>query len=273
MLTAIVRSSLRHRGVVVALACLLLGYGAYSLKEAKYDVFPEFSPPQVVIPTESAGLSPEQVELLVTQPIENAVIGVSGVQSVRSTSIQGLSVVAVLFNDSTNIYLDRQVVTERLATLTGSLPAGITPTIAPLTTATSTVMAVGLTSPTKSLMQVRTVADWTLKLRLLAVPGVSKIAVFGGDEKQYQIQIDPQQLIQHEVGVNEVVAAARQATGIRGAGFVTTPNQRIILQSEGQAITSAELAKTVVLQREAANLTLGDLAHVTEGPAPRLGAA
>src|SRR5215471_1987473 len=273
MLTAIVRSSLRHRGVVVALACLLLVYGAYSLKEAKYDVFPEFSHPQVVIPTESAGLSPEQVELLVTQPIENAVIGVSGVQSVRSTSIQGLSVVTVLFNDSTNIYLDRQVVTERLATLTGSLPAGITPTIAPLTTATSTVMAVGLTSPTKSLMQVRTVADWTLKLRLLAVPGVSKIAVFGGDEKQYQIQIDPQQLIQHEVGVNDVVAAASQATGIRGAGFVTTPNQRMILQSEGQAITSAELAKTVVLQREAANLTLGDLAHVTEGPAPRLGAA
>src|SRR5579859_6550558 len=130
MLTAIIRSSLRHRGVVVGLACLLLGYGAYSLKEAKYDVFPEFSPPQVVIPTESPGLSPQQVELLVTQPIENGVNGVSGVQSVRSTSIQGLSVITVLFNDNTNIYLDRQVVTERLATLTGSLPAGITPTIA-----------------------------------------------------------------------------------------------------------------------------------------------
>ncbi len=273
MLTAIVRSSLRHRGVVVTLACLLLGYGAYSLKEAKYDVFPEFSPPQVVIPTESLGLSPEQVELLVTQPIENAVNGVSGVQSVRSTSIQGLSVVTVLFDDNTNIYLDRQVATERLATLTGSLPAGITSTIAPLTTATSIVMVVGLTSPTKSLMQLRTVADWTVKLRLLAVPGVAKIAVQGGDEKQYQIQIDPQQLIQHEVGVNEIAAAASQATGIRGAGFVTTPNQRIIVQSEGQAVTSAELAKTVVLQREAANLTLGDLARVTEGPAPPLGAA
>jgi CzcA family heavy metal efflux pump len=273
MLTAIVRSSLRHRGVVVALACLLLGYGAYSLREAKYDVFPEFSPPQVVIPTESAGLSPEQVELLVTQPIENAVNGVSGVQSVRSTSIQGLSVVTVLFKDNTNIYLDRQVVTERLATLTGSLPAGITPTIAPLTTATSIVMVVGLTSSTKSLIELRTVADWTVKLRLLAVPGVAKIAVQGGDEKQYQIQIDPQQLIQHGVGVHEIAAAASQATGIRGAGFVTTPNQRIIVQTEGQAITRAELAKTVVLQREAANLTLGDLARVTEGPAPRLGAA
>jgi len=273
MLTAIVRSSLLHRGVVVALACLLLGYGVYSLKQVKYDVFPEFSPPQVVIPTESPGLSPEQVELLVTQPVENAVNGVSGVQSVRSTSTQGLSVVTVVFDDNTNIYLDRQVVTERVAPLTGLLPAGITPTIAPLTTATSVVMVIGLTSPTKSLMQLRTVADWTVKLRLLAVPGVSKIAVQGGDEKQYQIQINPQQLIQHQVGLNEVVAATSQATGIRGAGFVTTPNQQIILQSEGQAITSAELAKTVVLQRDAANLTLGDVAHVTEAPAPRLGAA
>jgi CzcA family heavy metal efflux pump len=273
MLTSIVRLSLRHRGVAVALACLLLGYGAYSLKGAKYDVFPEFSPPEVVIPTEATGLSPEQVELLVTQPIENAVNGVSGVKSVRSSSIQGLSVITVLFDDSTSIYLDRQVVTERLATVAGSLPSGITPAIAPLTTSTSIVMAVGLTSQTKSPMQVRTVADWTVKLRLLAVPGVSKIAVFGGDEKQYQIQIDPQQLTRHEIGMNDVVAAARQATGIRGAGFVTTPNQRIVLQSEGQATTSSELAKTVVLQQQGANLTLGDVGRVTEGAAPRLGAA
>jgi CzcA family heavy metal efflux pump len=273
MLTAMVRLSLRHRGVVVVLACLLVGYGAYSLQQAKYDVFPEFSPPQVVIPTEAPGLSPEQVERLVTQPIENAVNGVSGVQSVRSASIQGLSVITVVFDDGTSIYLDRQVVTERLATVTSALPSGITPTIAPLTSSTSTVMAVGLTSNTRTPMQLRTVADWTVKLRLLAVPGVSKIAVFGGDEKQYQVQVNPQELTRHEIGVNEVVAATKDATGIRGAGFVTTPNQRIILQSDGEATTSSELAKTVVLQRQGANLTLGDVAHVTEGAAPRLGAA
>lgn len=273
MLTAIVSWSLRHRGVVVALACMVLGYGVYSLKDAKYDVFPEFSPPQVVIPTEAAGLAPGQVELLVTQPIENAVIGVSGVQSVRSASIQGLSVITVLFNSTTNVYLDRQVVAERLSTLAGSLPGGITPTIAPLTTSTSIVMAVALTSPTQSLMHLRTVADWTMKLRLLAVPGVSKIAVFGGYEKQYQVQVDPGRLIQHNVGMDQVIVAATQATGIRGAGFITTPNQRITLQSEGQATTSAELANSVVLQRQGANLRLGELAKVTEGAAPRLGAA
>jgi len=273
MLTAIVRWSLRHRGIVVALACILLSYGIYSLQQANYDVFPEFSPAEVVIPTEASGLAPEQVELLVTQPVENAVVGVAGVQSVRSASVQGLSVVTVLFNSNTNVYLNRQVIAERLSTLTGSLPAGISPSIAPLTTSTSVVMAVGLTSPTQSLMQLRTVADWTLKLRLLAVPGVSKIAVFGGYEKQYQVQISPRQLTQHDISVDQVLAAARQATGIRGAGFITTPNQRIILQSEGRAATTGELAHSVVLQQQGANLTLGDVAHVTVGAAPRLGAA
>src|SRR6266568_5011951 len=144
MLTAIVRSSLRHRGVVVALACMLIGYGVYSLKQAKYDVFPEFSPPQVVVTAEASGLAPEQVELLVTQPIETAVNGVAGIDSIRSGSIQGLSIVTVLFQSSTNVYLDRQVVAERLSTLAGALPSGITPTIAPLTSSTSIVMAVGL---------------------------------------------------------------------------------------------------------------------------------
>ena len=273
MLTAIVRSSLRHRGVVVALACMLIGYGVYSLKQAKYDVFPEFSPPQVVVTAEAPGLAPEQVELLVTQPIETAVNGVSGVQSIRSASIQGLSVITVLFNANTNVYLDRQLMTERLSTLAGALPSGISPTVAPLTTSTSVVMAIGLTSPTQSPMQLRTVADWTVKLRLLAVPGVSKIAVFGGDEKQYQVQINLQQLTQHDIGVDQVLAAAHAATGIRGAGFISTPNQRIILQSEGQATTPTALANAVILQRQGANLTLGDVAHVTEGAAPRLGAA
>ncbi|HLX76068.1 MAG TPA: efflux RND transporter permease subunit [Terriglobales bacterium] len=273
MLTAIVGWALRHRGVVVAMACILLGYALYSLRQAKYDVFPEFSPPEVVIPTEAPGLAPQQVELLVTQPIENAVVGVAGVRSVRSASVQGLSVITVLFNSNTNVYLNRQVIAERLSTLSGSLPAGITPSIAPLTTSTSVVMAVGLTSRTQSLMHLRTVADWTMKLRLLAVPGVSKIAVFGGYQKQFQVQISPQQLTRHEIGVEQVLAAARQATGIRGAGFITTPNQRMIVQSEGQATTSGELGQTVVLQQQGANLTLGSVAKVTEGAAPRLGAA
>jgi CzcA family heavy metal efflux pump len=227
----------------------------------------------VVIPTEAPGLAPEQIELLVTQPIENVVNGVSGIQSIRSASVQGLSVVTVVFDPNTNVYLDRQVVTERLSTISGELPAGVRPSIAPLTTSTSIVMAIGLTSSSQSLMNLRTIADWTIKLRLLAVPGVSKVAVFGGDEKEYQIQISPQRLTQHGIGMDQVVQTAQQATGIRGAGFITTPNQLLTVQSEGQAVTSRELAGTVVLQRQGANLTLGDIAHVVEGAAPPIGAS
>src|SRR5438445_2618385 len=252
---------------------MLIGFVVYSLQQAKYDVIPDFSPPLVVVTAAAPGLAPEQVELLVTQPIETAVNGVSGVQSIRSASIQGLSVITVLFSANTNVYLDRQVMTERLSTLAGALPSGISPTVAPLTTSTSVVMAIGLTSPTQSPMQLRTFADWTVKLRLLAVPGVSKIAVFGGEEKQYQVQVNLQELTQHDIGVDQVLAAAHAATGIRGAGFISTPNQRITLQSEGQASTATELANAVILQRQGANLTLGDIAHVTEGAAPRLGAA
>lgn len=273
MLNAIVRFSLQHRTVVLVLASALLGAGIYSLSRAKYDVFPEFAPPQVVIQTEATGLAPEQVELLVTQPIENAVNGVPGIHSVRSNSAQGLSVVTAVFADNTNIYLDRQVVSERLSTLSSRLPAGITPTLAPLTSSTSTVMAIGLTSDSRSLMDVRTVADWTVRLRLLAVPGVSSVAVFGGDVKQWQVQFSPQELIQHEISVSDLVNAAGKATGIRGAGFITTPNQRITLQSQGQTVTPDALARTVILQRNGSNLTLGDVAHVVEAPAPPIGAA
>src|SRR5487761_222617 len=146
MLKSIVRFSLRHRGVVIALACALLAYGVYSLRTASYDVFPEFAPPEVSIQVEAPGLSPQQVEELVTQPIENAIVGVRGVSVVRSGSIQGLSVINVVFQDTGSVYRDRQLVAERLATLAGQLPAGITPIMTPLTSSASVVMAIGLTS-------------------------------------------------------------------------------------------------------------------------------
>src|SRR6516225_3483542 len=126
MLTALVRFSLRFRGVIIALACALLGYGLYTLSRATYDVFPEFAPPQVMIQTEAPGLAPEQVEVLVTQPIENAINGIAGIESVRSGSIQGLSIVTVVFRLSSNIYLDRQVVGERLSTVPARYQAGYT---------------------------------------------------------------------------------------------------------------------------------------------------
>ena len=274
LLGRVIGFSLHFRGVVLVLAVALIGYGLYSLSRAKYDVFPEFAPPQVVIQTEAPGLAPEQVEVLVTQLVENAINGVPGIESLRSNSIQGLSVVTATFVPSSDIYRNRQVIAERLTSLAGQLPQGVQPPLmTPLTSSTSVVLAIGLTSEKQSLMDVRTLADWTIKQQLLAVPGVSKVAVFGGEAKQLQIQIVPERLIQYKLSVGEVLAAARNATGVRGAGFVDNPNQRIVLQTEGQALTPQALAKTVVLHQNGANITLGDVAKIVGAPEQPIGAA
>lgn len=274
MLNAIVHFSLRFRGIVISLACALLFYGLYSLVNASYDVFPEFAPPQVSIQTEAPGLSPEQVEMLVTQPIENAINGVFAIASLRSRSIQGLSIVTVVFRNGTDIYRDRQAVAERLSTIASELPNGVQPPLmTPLTSSTTWVMEVGLSSEKQSLMTVRTIADWTLKPRLLSVSGVAGVEVNGGDIRQLQFQFEPQRLLQYAVSVDEVISAARQATGVRGAGFVDTPNQRIVLQTEGQTVTAGQLARTVLVHHNGANVTLGDIAQVVEAPAPAIGAA
>lgn len=274
ILSAIVRFSLRFRGAIIALACLAVGYGLFALTRTKYDVFPEFAPPQVVIQTEAPGLAPEQAEVLVTQPIENALNGMDGVELLRSSSIQGLSLITVTFRANTDIYRARQVVAERLATLTRQLPQGVrAPTMTPLTSSTSVVLGIGLTSDARSLMDLRTIADWTVRLRLLAVPGVAKVAVFGGEVRQLQVQVLPQRLVQYNLAIDDVLAAARRATGVRGAGVIDTHNQRIVVQTEGQAITPAELARTVIARHAGVNVTLGDVAHVVEAPEPPIGAA
>lgn len=147
LLTNIVGFSLRHSGLVLALTGLLVAYGLYALARAKYDVFPEFAPPQVVIQTEAIGLSPEQVELLVTQPIENTIHGVPNIEALRSNSIQGLSIITVVFEPGSDIYRDRQVLAERLATVATRLPQGVAaPAMSPLTSSTSVLMVFGLTS-------------------------------------------------------------------------------------------------------------------------------
>ena len=270
----IIRFAVRFRGIVVALAFLLLGYGAVSLTQAKYDVFPEFAPPQVGIQAEAPGLTAEQVEVLVTQPIENAVNGVPGIESMRSVSIQGLSVITVIFHANSDIYRDRQVVSERLAEAVRELPQNIPPpTITPLTSSSSTVLVIGLTSRTRSLMEMRTLADWTLRQRLLAVPGVAKVAVFGSEIRSLQVQIRPDELLRYSLSIDDVLEAARRATAITGAGFIETANQRIVFQSEGQSIAPAELARTVVTSVNGASVLLKDVADVLNAPEPPIGGA
>ena len=274
MLSAIVGFSLRHRGIVIALGIALLVYGWYTLQQSRYDVFPDFAPPRVDIITDAPGLSPEQVELLVTQPIEYAIYGVPGIDLMLSNSVQGVSSVSVTFHPSTQIYLARQLVAERLAYAAAQLPAGTgPPQMTPLTSSTEVVLMVGLTSKARSLLELRTVADWTVRPRLLAANGVANVGIWGGEVKQFQVQYSPERLLQYDLAVNDLLAHARLATGLRGAGFVDTPNQRLILSSQGQSITAPQLAKAIVVYRNGAAVTLGQVASVAEAPAPRIGAA
>lgn len=270
---ALLRFSIRFRGIVVALACIILGYGIYSLQQAKSDVFPEFAPPQADVQTEAPGLSPEQVEVLVTQALENNLNGLPGLRMLQSASAQGLSVITVTFDPASDVYRDRQLVAERLAAAAGELPAGVQPPlITPLTSSTSIVLVAGLTSKTHSLMDLHTVAQWTITPRLLAVPGVAKVAVFGGETKSIQIQVHPDALKRFGLGLEDVVAAARHATGVRGAGVIDTANQRIVLETQGQSLTPAEIARTVVTAGTAASVTLGNVATIVAAPEPPVGA-
>lgn len=271
---ALVAFAIRFRGIVFALSVALLGYGLFALGDAKYGVFPEFAPPQVTIQTEAPGLSPEHVEILVTQPIETSINGLAGVESLRSSSIQGLSVVTVVFQPRSDIYRARQLVTERLAVVAARLPQGVQPpSMTPLTPLAGTVLVIGLTSDQRSLMDLRTIADWTVARRLLAVQGVAQVSTYGKDVRSLQVQVRPDDLIRFRVGLNDVLAAARKATGVRGAGFIDTANQRITLQTQGQSLTPDQLARTVLLHEGGASVVLGDVATVAAAPEPPIGAA
>ena len=272
MLQALVRFSLQFRGVIVALACILLAYGLYVAKNAKLDVFPNFVQPQVVIQAESPGLSPEQVELLVTRPVETMVNGLGDMESLRSESIEGLSIISAVFKEGTDVFRARQMLAEKLAETAGELPAGVqTPRMTPLTSSTMDLLKIGLVSDKMTPMELRTFADWTLKPRLLSVPGVAACRVFGGQVRQLQIQVRPDRLIAYSLALSDVLAAAKVSTAVMGAGFVETSNQRITIQTEGQALTPEVLGEVVVTHINGGSVRLKDVADVVEGAEPKFG--
>jgi CzcA family heavy metal efflux pump len=273
MMSALVRFSIRFHGVVIGLACLVVIYGLYGLSRANLDVFPEFSPTQVVIQTESPGLSSKLVEQLVTQPIESTLSGTVGVESMRSQSIPGLSIVTIIFNEKTDIYKNRQAVAERLATLNNQLPKNIIPNITPLASSASTVLGMGISSNKRSLMELRTMVDWTIKPHIMAVPGVADVNVLGGDVRQWQILVDPNKLIRYHLSIQEVLAATARVSGVRGAGYIENNNQRILINTEGQAKNAKQLAQMPIYHRDGQTVRLMDIAQVVEGAAPAISAA
>ncbi len=272
MLKALVHFSLRFRGVIVALACIAVAYGLYVTSHAELDVFPNFVQPQVMVQTEAPGLSPEQVELLVTRPLEAAIGGLVGLESMRSESIQGLSIITIVFQEKTDIFVGRQMLGEKLGQITGLLPLGVkAPRMTPLTSATMDLLKIGFVSDKLSPMELRTFADWTLKPRLLAVPGVAKCSSFGGEVRQLQIQVTPERLIAYNLSLADILNAARVSTGVMGAGYIETDNQRIMIQTEGQALTPQVLGQVVVAHTNTMSVRLKDVANVVEGAEPKYG--
>ena len=269
---ALIAASIRRRGVVAALAALLSLLAVNISRHAATDVFPEFAPKLVTVQTEAPGLTPLQVESLVTQPLEAAANGMLGVKQVLSKSMAGISVLKIHFRAGTALEADRWRVAQRLAAV--RLPPGVNPPrLTPLTSSTGTVLIAGLTSDTRSLMDLNTIAQWQVRQQLLAVPGVSEVLVFGGRSRALQVQVEPAALLRFHVGLDAVLAATRRATGLLGAGYIDTPEQRLLLQSQGLAADAPALAGAVLRATPQGVVTLGDVAHVAFAPLPAVGAA
>jgi CzcA family heavy metal efflux pump len=274
MITRIISWSLHNRIVVLAAAALLIVLGIHTAQRSPLDVFPEFAPPQIVIQTEVPGFSPEEVESLVTVPLENGLLGTSHLSTIRSSSDVGLSVITCIFEPDTEIFRARQLVAEKLQLAMQQLPEGAhEPEMTPLSSPIGIILRMNLTSQKTSLMDLRTLADWTIRPRLLAVSGVAQVIVMGGEAKQYQVIVDPQKLNDYQVTLEQVIAAAQGANWTAGAGYVTTQGQSLVIHGEGRIRSLDDLAASVINVREGVPVTIGQVARVQFGGEAKVGDA
>jgi CzcA family heavy metal efflux pump len=274
MLQRLIELCVRRAGAVAALSLLALVLGTWGALRTPLDVFPEFVPSQVDIQTEAPGFAPQQVEELVTRQVENAVNGASGLATMRSESIPGLSVVTITFKDGIDLHITRQGISERLSELGSSLPTGVgVPKLSPLVSSTMDLLKVGLLSDKVNSFALRDAADWIVKPRLLAVPGVAHVIVFGGDVRQLQILPDTRRLAHYGLTLTDLADAARGALSLRGAGFIDLASQRVLIKTPTPAPDVATLADTVLVTRGAVPLRIRDVAQVVEAPALKFGDA
>jgi CzcA family heavy metal efflux pump len=280
MLSALVRLSLNHARLVALAACILLIAGGFTLTHANYDVFPDFVPAQAEVQTEAPGLAADQVEQLVTRPVEQAINGAAGVQSVRSESIQGLSLVTVTFKESAEPYRARQIVAEALSEAVANLPAGVgSPKVAPLTSSTMDLLKVGFVSEKLDPQGLRDFVQWQLRPRLMAVPGVARATVYGGSVRRIEVRVNPEALAARNLSLDDVLKATQTSTALSGGGFIDTSEQRILVEPKAQAATVEDIAATPLAAAATPNgvpsaiVHIGDVAEVVEAPAPDFGDA
>ncbi|HZN68546.1 MAG TPA: efflux RND transporter permease subunit, partial [Tepidisphaeraceae bacterium] len=271
MLSWLVETSLRLRVVVVVLAALLLVYGIRTAQDTPLDVFPEFAPPLVEIQTEAPGLSAEEVESLVTVPIENALNGTSWLQTIRSKSVLGLSSVVLVFEPDVDVMRARQLVQERLANEARNLPSvARPPVILPPLSSMSRMLKIGVSSRTLDQQELTILATWTIRPKLMSINGVANVAVWGQRDRQFQVRADPDRLVAHGVTLDQVMEAAREATLVEAGGWIETPNSRLPVSHRSPVQTPQDLAASVI---PGTRLRIGDVADVAFGSPPPIGDA
>jgi len=274
MMAWLVSLSLRHRIIVVALAVIAVVVSWRTLRTTPLDVFPEFAPPLVEVQTEAPGLSTSDVEALVTVPLEAALNGVPGIDRIRSKSVLGLSSVVLVLEPGTDILAARLVVQERLARASSQLPSVARPPVmlSPLSSL-SRVMKIGITSEKLSQVELTTLVKWTVRPRLMSIPGVANVAIWGQRDRQLQVLVNPDRLRAHDLSIDDVVRAAGDGVSLQAGGFLDTPNQRLAVTHASAVRTTSELESIVVAQRNGAALRIGDVATVVEGSPPPIGDA
>lgn len=274
MIKSVIRWSLGNRLLVLAAACALLIGGSWMASRTPVDVFPDLTAPVVTVVAEAHGMPPEDVERLVTFPIETTMNGASNVRRVRSNTGVGIAVISVEFDWGTDIYRARQIVSEKLQMARSALPPDLpAPVLAPVSSIMGEIMFIALISDNHDEMALKTEADWTVRRRLLAVPGVAEVIPIGGETRQYQVVASPERLSAYGISLNQLRAAVGESNANAAAGFVTENHQEYLIQGLGRVQTIEDIGEAVVASREGVPVLVRDVAQVVVGPAPRRGTA
>ncbi|MBQ19946.1 MAG: CusA/CzcA family heavy metal efflux RND transporter [Flavobacteriales bacterium] len=274
MLNKIIHFALNNRLLIVITSVVLIVFGSFVATKMEVDVFPDLTAPTVVVLTEAHGMAPEEVEKLVTFPIETSVNGATNVRRVRSSSSSGISIVWVEFEWNTDIFKARQIVNEKISVIGEKLPNGVgNPTLAPQSSIMGEIMLISLTTDSTSQMDLRTIADWTIRPRLLATGGVAQVIVIGGEYKQYQVLASSTKMKYYNVSLPELLKASEEANGNSSGGFINQYGNEYIIKGIGRTNLVDELGKTVIKRIDGNPIKIEDVAEIKIGAAPKIGDA